>query len=172
MPKKPPIDEIDFLKCVRNHAELARHLDSLKLPVPDLLEYVQHVTKCWFDLASEHLDDARKSHSAGCVRATLSRAYYAAYNASKGIRYSVYGEVSLKSDDHAKASQLPDDFPTPDVWAEEITKLYANRLLADYDNWASTGKAYTLTPESALHLADEFVKEARKYLTNKFGISL
>jgi uncharacterized protein (UPF0332 family) len=172
MGKKPPIDEVEFLRRVRNHGELSRCLSDLNLPAPDLPEYVRHVAECWFRLGADHLDEAERANTVGCARTTLSRAYYAAYNASKAIRYLVYGVVSLKGDDHGKASSLPDDFPEPDKWAEKITDLYVNRLLADYDNWSSTATTHTLTPESALKCASQFLDTAREYVDNKFGITL
>jgi len=107
------------------------------------------------------------------VRSTFSRSYYAAYNASKAIRYIVDGAVSLKGDDHHKASSdLPDDFPDVDRWSGEVTKLYEHRLRADYDNWASTVGEHSLTAQQAMDLATEFVDRCRSYLSGRLGASI
>lgn len=172
MPKQPPIHELKFLKYVPNHGELGRKLSELQLAAPDLAEYARHVAKCWYRLAESHLDDAQKARAVNCERATFSRAYYAAYNASKAIRYLVNGAVSLKADDHQKAPELPDDFPTPDVWSEKITKLYENRLLADYDNWSTTASEHSMTQDQALNAARDLLHETRNYLNSKYGMSL
>ena len=172
MPKQPPIHELEFLKYVPNHGELNRKLNELQLVVPDLSEYARHVAECWYRLAKSHLHDADKAKAANSERATYSCAYYAAYNASKAIRYLVSGTVSLKADDHKKASSLPDNFPNPDAWAEKITKLYENRLLADYDNWSTIESDYSLAPEQALNAARDFLRETRDFLNSKCDMSL
>ena len=125
---------------------------------------VTGVASCWFRLAQEHLDDARVALSSGRSRAVYSRAYYGAYNASKAVRYLVNGEVSLKGDDHRKASELPDDFPRVDHWSRVITELYEDRLRADYENWANTPAEHTHLPDECLRHADGFVAECRQYL--------
>ncbi len=68
------------------------------------------------------------AHAAGRTRAAYSRAYYAAYNASKAIRYHVNGVVSLKGDDHQAAPELPGDFPDLDQWSQLVAALYEHRL--------------------------------------------
>ena len=106
---------------------------------------------------------------AGRRRSTLSRSYYAAYNASKAVRYITSGAVSLAGDDHKKASELPDDFPSVDRWAAAVTRLYENRLMSDYDNWTSSSSEFSLTPQDAFDLAQEFVGKSREYLQAKIG---
>ena len=172
MPKPPPVHEREFLKHVPNHGELGRKLRELLLESTDLIEYARHIAECWYRLAESHFHDAEKAREAHCDRATFSRAYYAAYNASKAVRYLVYGTVSLKADDHKKAAGLPDDFPKPDVWSAKIITLYENRLYADYDNWSTTTSEYSMTPDQALNTADEFLKESRNYLNSKYGMKL
>jgi uncharacterized protein (UPF0332 family) len=118
----------------------------------------------------EHLEDARQSLAANRARATFSRSYYAAYNASKAVRYIVNGLVSLKGDDHPKASSdLPDDFPNVDRWSEVVTNLYEHRLRADYDNWDTTAAEHILTAAASFSLASEFVHRCRLYLSAKLG---
>src|SRR5262245_46572262 len=146
MPKPPPIDEREFLRITINHSEFCRKLDSLSQPSSraDIAEHACHVGLCWLKLAIEHLEDANSALAAGRRRAAYSRAYYAAYNASKSVRYVVSGFVSLKGDDHSKAADLPDDFTDVEKWAADITKLYEHRLRADYDNWAATQSEFDL----------------------------
>ena len=172
MAKSPPVHELEFLKLVPNHAESVRKLATLGVPVPDLTLYAFHVGLCWIRLAEEHLQDCRLAEKAGSRRATFSRAYYAAYNASKGVRYIVAGAVSLKGDDHQKAQDLPNDFPDVNQWSLRITRLYENRLRADYDNWNSTGSEFSMSSAEALSFADRFVSTTKTYITTKFGITI
>jgi uncharacterized protein (UPF0332 family) len=171
--KALPVHELDFLKLSANHLELARKLTTLGWPTPDLTHYAQHVCAAWFRLGEEHLAESKKILTAGCHRACFSRAYYAAYNASKGVRYMVQGFVSLKGDDHSKAStDLPGDFPDVGLWASRVSRLYEHRLRADYDNWASTASEQSLNPDQAVTEAEEFIEAARSYLNAKCGMTL
>jgi uncharacterized protein (UPF0332 family) len=172
MAKSPPVHELEFLKLVPNHAESVRKLATLGVAVPDLTLYAFHVGSCWIRLAEEHLDDCRLAEKAGSQRAAFSRAYYAVYSASKGVRYVVGGSVSLKGDDHQKAQDLPNDFPDVDQWSHQITRLYENRLRADYDNWNTTGSEFSMSTGEALSFADRFVSTTRTYLLAKFGIRI
>jgi hypothetical protein len=172
MIRPPPIDEREFLKLVRNHGEFCRGLRTLDLLAAssDLTDHAHHVGLCWLRLAIEHLDDAKVALASGRDRSSYARSYYAAYNASKTIRYVVEGVVSLKGDDHQRAAELPDDFPDVARWASVITDLYEHRLRADYDNWALTLKEMSLTPAEAVGFAENFIANARGYLEGKFGI--
>ncbi len=172
MRKFPPIDEREFLKIIRNHGELFRGLRTLDFAATssDLIDQAHHVGLCWLRLASEHLDDAKVALASHRDRSSYSRAYYAVYNASKTIRYVVDGVVSLKGDDHHKASDLPDDFPDVAKWASAITSLYEHRLRADYDNWTSTRTELSLSPADTVVLAEQFIAEALSYLRGKYGL--
>lgn len=171
----PPVLEIEFLAHARNFAELRERLRTLGL-INDLAllnEYAHHIATCWFRLGQEHLAEATAAAAnVVLIRATYSRAYYAAYNASKAVRYMTKGIVSLKGDDHKAAPDLPSDFTNAPKWGASITTLYEHRLRADYDNWLSTGAAHTLTPAKAVNLAMSFLDEARGYLVAKFGLTL
>lgn len=117
--------------------------------------------------------ESKLALAAKCGRATLSRAYYAAYSASKSVRYFAQGFVSLKGDDHGMASQdLPGNFPNVAHWAQRISILYENRIRADYDNWSTTQSDFTLTPIQAVAEAEAFVTEARAYLISTHGVKL
>lgn len=172
MSKQPPVDELEFLRYVPNHRELAKKLTELRLDVPDLLEYAQYVAECWFRLAESHLEDAEKANASHSDRSAYSRSYYAAYNASKAVRYLASGSVSLKADDHKKAPDLPDTFPTVALWSQTITTLYEHRLSADYDNWTTTATTFSMTPDRAVTAARDFLRETREYLNSKYGMSL
>ena len=177
MPTLPtsPTDERRLLKALRNHAEFRRNLADLSL-TSDLAAFdrqVNGVTKCWFELAILNLTDAKTASAAGSARAAFSRAYYAAYNASKAVRYRANGAVSLKGDDHEKAaSGLPDDFPNVASWSRAITTLYEHRLRADYENWRDTSNEMTLSVPDCVASAEQFISDCRSYLNSKFGITL
>lgn len=165
----PPVPELTFLKITANHNEFAAKLRTLGWSNQHLGKYVEHVGVAWFRLGNQHLLEAQTMCAVGLVRATYSRAYYAIYNASKGIRYLVAGYVSLKGDDHGKAGELPDDFPDKVTWAKAIVTLYENRLRADYDNWVSTDSEFTQTPADAVTKATEFIAIGRAYINSRFG---
>ena len=173
MPNQPPVHEREFIKLSKNHQELASKLNVMGVPAPVLLDYAKFVCKRWFLLAEEHLNEARAALLSAHSRTTFSRAYYASYNVSKAMRYLVNGEVSLKGDDHGKASaDLPNDLPDVAHWAEEITRLYEHRLFADYDNWIDTQANMKLNPHDATEIATQFIEHARDYINNKFGAFL
>ncbi|MBU9191285.1 HEPN domain-containing protein [Burkholderia gladioli] len=161
------------MKLTSNHLELDRKLSQLGWTTVELRQFAIEVGMRWFELGRQHLDEAVRLHAAGCPRASFSRAYYGAYNASKAVRYLVKGIVSLKGDDHGKASiDLPDDFPDVARWSSKISVLYEHRLRADYDNWATTGTEQILNPDVAINDAAQFMDAARTYLNTKFGIPL
>lgn len=172
MPEMPPVSERDFIKLSKNHMELARQLDTLKIEAPKLHEYAEYVCCCWFNLGMQHLEEAQKVLSVGCARAAYSRAYYAAYNASKAVRYLKSGWVSLKGDDHQRAGpDLPSDLPDVSKWSEIISLLLEHRLRADYDNWSDTFGANSVMPEEAVELAKSFVDAAYIYMKT-LGVDL
>ena len=168
----PSIEELEFMSLTVNHGHYSEKLR--RLGHPSAAEQIQKnaffVGLRWMELAHEHLHDAADSLSSSSKRSTFSRSYYAVYSASKAVRYIVFGAVSLKGDDHHKASELPDDFPSGDKWAQMIPKLYEHRLFSDYDNWKSTASQHSLTPQESYDLADLFLRDAGSYLQQKFGI--
>ena len=173
MAKTLPIHELEFLRISANHREFARKVATLGFQGADIDAFAKQVCEAWFRLGEAHLSEARALIKAAVPRATLSRAYYAAYNASKAARYLVQGFVSLKGDDHGKAStELPSDFPDVANWARRMTTLYENRLRADYDNWSNTTSQFSLTPDAAIREAEDFIQEVRGYLNTKYGMQL
>ena len=175
MAKPPPIDERKFLELAKNFSKTSRDMNTLGFTqaCADITEFGHHVGLCWLRLAVRHLADAKASHKQrGTRRAVFSRAYYAVYNASKAVRYVTNGSVSLHGDDHQKAGDLPDDFPSVVNWAVDINRLREHRQKADYDGWGITPKEFSLTSTKSLQLAESFVSEAKQYLDSKYGIRL
>lgn len=174
MPKTPPISELEFLQATQNHREFRAKLSKLGLAAAEaeVRAYAQYVGLRWLKLAETHLREAKRALRAQSTRATYSRAYYAAYNASKAIRYIASGFVSLKADDHQKASELPGDFPNPAIWSPSITKLYEQRLRADYDNWSRRKSFFTMKRAEAVKVATHFLRLCKKYLRDRHGMKL
>jgi len=171
---QPSVHELEFLKLTANHLEFGRKLNTLNFSNPSLIHHAEYIGAAWFHLADEHLKEAKsmlrlkiKPH-----RAVFSRSYYAAYNASKSIRYLTAGSVSLKGDDHGKATDLPGDFPDKEQWATTLATLYENRLRADYDNWTTTGSDFSQSSRDAVKSAAAFLVEARMYINSKIGSSI
>lgn len=171
---RPPVNELQFLKLTVNHLDFERRLTELNIPSPAFGEYTEYIGASWFHLGDDHLNEARSLLRLKNipVRAVFSRSYYAAYNASKGVRYLTAGYVSLKGDDHGKATDLPGDFPEKEKWAKLISTLYENRLRADYDNWATTSAEFSEKPTDAVKAAGDFIAAARTYINNKLGSTI
>lgn len=167
-------DERLLLHEVRNHAEFKATLTKLKLTSDlGLLDsVVAEVIKGWFRLAQAHANELEKLDPDQLPRAVYSRAYYAAYNASKAVRYACYGFVSLKGDDHRSVSDLPDSFPDVESWARDLPIMYEHRLRADYDNWSQTPSEHTLTPTQCADLARRFLGICETFLTEVYKIEL
>ena len=167
-------DERLLIEEVRNHAEFRGKLTNLRL-TSDFLVYdaaVEGVIKCWFVLAQEHANELIALAPSQTPRAVYSRSYYAAYNASKAVRYACFGIVSLKGDDHRKVSELPDSFPNVDAWARDLQVLYEHRLRADYDNWADTPNEHTLKPADCRDLALRFLEDCRSFLLGGYNLNV
>lgn len=119
-------DQRLILYETKNPAEFKEKLARLKL-ISDfavLGAAVIEVVKSWLQLAREHADELAKLDPDQLSRAVYSRAYYAAYNASKAVRYRSLGIVSLHGDDHRKMSELSDSFPKVDTWARDLQVMY------------------------------------------------
>ena len=173
MSKKPPVHELKFLGMSANFIDLSGKLEVLDCPSPEIGRYAEYVCRAWLRLGDAHLREAKKLLTIECRRAAFSRAYYAAYNASKGMRYISSGSVSLRGDDHGKASSdLPDDFPDVANWSRRLTTLNKNRLRADYDNWSTTRYELKMKPSEAVEEASKFVRETKLYLRSKHGMKV
>lgn len=170
MPKSS--DERAALELLGNHAEFKSILVSLAMngDLPKLEEHVHAVARRWFELARLHQADAAAAGIRNNPRAVYSRAYYAAYNASKAVRYVVSGSVSLRGDDHKKVGDLPSSFPDAAKWAGDLALLYEHRLRADYDNWSETPSENVLSPKKCRTTSAEFLKIAEQFLLKKYGL--
>ena len=175
MPFPPNADELAFIKAIANHRELAANLARLGHVHTslELLRQAEATALCWFRLGKELLLDAQMALQHGHSRATYSRAYYAAYNSSKALRYYAIGRVSLKGDDHGRAgADLPDDFPDVDLWSGKIGTLLEYRQRADYDNWSTTQDEFALSPNDCFDMAKSFIDEVAKFFDSKFGVKV
>lgn len=171
--KPTSTDERRFIELVRNHGEMRHQLTELAM-VQDMAALQHHVAAvagCWFRLGEEHLAEARVCAKVPLARTVYSRSYYAAYSASKAIRYVVKGFASLRGDDHRAVAELPDKFPNVDKWTARLTEMYRHRLFADYDNWRNSAAELSLTPDDTLQSAEEFIRECRKYLKDEYGVT-
>ncbi len=167
-------DQRLLLHEIRNHAEFKEKLTKLKLTSDFAIldAAVVDVIKCWFSLARQHAEELGKLDPEQLPRAVYSRAYYVAYNASKAVRYTSRGIVSLLGDDHRKVSDLPDSFPEVDTWGRNLQLMYQHRLRADYDNWAQTSTEHTLQPNECVELAREFLVVCEKFLSDKYNVTI
>lgn len=174
MATKLPIAELEFLQTVGNHRDFRNRLLKLGLAAADgqVEQFARQVGSRWLMLAQHHLRDAKRSLKSKSRRAVYSRSYYAAYNASKSVRYIATGFVSLKADDHQKASELPGDFPDPVNWGAKITKLYEQRLRSDYDNWEGMRGRFTMRTDECVKTAGQFFRICKKYLRDKHGLTI
>lgn len=167
-------DQRLLLHEIRNHAEFKEKLTRLKLTsdFAVLDAAVTDVIKSWFQLARLHAEELRKLDPDQLPRAVYSRAYYAAYNASKAVRYTSRGIVSLLGDDHRKVSDLPDTFPDVEIWARDLQVMYQHRLRADYDNWTLTSSEHTLRAVDCADLAQRFLMVCEKYLDELYKVNV
>ncbi|SRR6266851_5445241 len=162
-----------FLK-LRNHGEvksvLVAFADGADLSWFDAT--AANTCKRWYRLAQQHLRLARGTHSQRRQwRATISRCYYAVYNASKGVRYYVTGTVLLDAEDHKRVGDLPDDFPGRPQWSSFAVELRRDRNLADYDPWDHVRRSLTYEPLLAFGQAEVFLRTCRDYLRGR-GVTL
>ncbi len=167
-------DERKALELVRNHAEFKAILVSLTMnsDISVLDSHVYAVARKWFELGRLHYADASAFDAKSNPRAVYSRAYYAAYNASKAVRYVVRGSVSLRGDDHKKVADLPASFPDADSWVSKLPLLYEHRLRADYDNWSDTPGENVLSAADCLTIATDFLKAAEQFLLAEYGLKI
>lgn len=133
---------------------------------------VGEALKRWHLLARNHLATARAlaAHPRRW-RSTVSRAYYAAYNASRAVRLSVYGRVHRGGKDHRTVGELPDDFPERDQWASFLDQLRYERERCDYDPGSDVRASLSDRPAGMVERVAEFVAQARQYLGAR-GIQL
>lgn len=168
MSKRPRILELG------NHAKVLQVLKHMAEGA-DLRWYegsVVDVARHWLLLASQHLRAARHGLArARDWRAVVSRSYYAAYNASRGVRYVVNGFVKLDADDHKIVGDLPADFPDRASWSTFLVDLRKDRNIADYEPWEGIKSTLAQTPSASIGRAEEFLRQTKLYLRRR-GIKL
>ncbi|MGI0013937.1 MAG: hypothetical protein ACREBU_10930 [Nitrososphaera sp.] len=126
----------------------------------------------WYRLGMSHLGVARKLSGSGRQwRSQVSRCYYAAYNASRSVRWLVHGSVSLEPDDHKRVGDLPSDFPDREIWNSFFTQLRMDRNRADYEPWSNSIRDLEISPSQSLQQTVSFIKSVRRYLISK-GITV
>jgi len=99
-------------------------------------------------------------------RQCISRLYYGAYNVSRSVRLYVSGEYSTDVKDHGKFNRLPEDFPSKDRFANQLSVLREDRNLCDYDHTAKASDL-VISRKDAIDLVSEFISVAREYLAVK-----
>jgi len=166
----PTRDVLDL----RNHGETRRVLRQLGVDDAALSVIeakVAEQTRSWLRLGEKHLKSVRRLRKYNEEwRSVVSRSYYAAYNASKAVRYYVHGWVSLEGDDHKRVGELPDDFPDRQRWGQFLIELRDARNQSDYDPWPNTYRTLPVKPLDAVLGADEFLSEARAYIKSRGGL--
>lgn len=164
MTKRPEILELG------NHARILRILKSHS-GTSDVTWYddaVSNVGHHWLLLAAQHLRVAQQLRAEPRVwRAVISRCYYAAYNASRSVRYLVKGVVKLDATDHQEVGDLPDDFPRRAAWSTFLTEMRKDRNIADYEPWTGVRSTLSRAPGASFASAEEFLRESKTYLRSK-----
>jgi hypothetical protein len=155
---------------VGNHAKILALLRQMaggaNLAWYDLKVY--EVVRRWLLLASQHLGVARRLVTKPRQwRSTVSRSYYAAYNASRSVRYFVQGQVKLTGEDHQSVGELPNDFPNRASWSSFLTDLRKDRNIADYEPWPEAKLMLSLPPRDSYLKARELLTVSRAYLRGK-----
>jgi len=159
---------------VGNHAKILNLLSQMAggANLSWYNDRVHAVARQWLLLAYQHLHIARQLvGKPRHWRAAVSRSYYAAYNASRSVRYVVRGQIRLDGEDHQAVGDLPDDFPLKAKWSTFLTDLRKDRNIADYDAWPGIRGSLSLEPTRSFSSAQEFVKTSRAYLRGR-GIQI
>ncbi len=159
-----------LLRDFPNHQRVRRGLESI-LDADALAAYddaVHATCLCIMKLAAAHLRTAKNPSSVrDNWRLVVSRAYYAAYNASKAVRYLVQGQVAGDVDDHKKVADLPNDFPERVFWTSVLIEMRIDRNIADYEPWPGCLRRLAASPKKAVEYADRFVQTVRSYLKDR-----
>jgi hypothetical protein len=161
-----PVYLVDF----PNHGKVRKALASV-FTRRSLAKYdaaVSSTVRSYLRLAAAQLRVATASGTNGDAWRTLvSRAYYAAYNASKAVRLYVYGFTANDASDHKNVGELPDDFPTHAQWTSKLIDMRFDRNVADYEPWPGSKAKLKKIPPTTLTDAQQFVTAVRVYLKGK-----
>jgi hypothetical protein len=161
-----------YLKDFPNHQRVRKALESIlhRGALTPYDEAVKATCRCYLRLAQAHLRIVRRRPVLDW-RTRVSRAYYASYNASRAVRFFVYGQVANDVEDHKRVGELPNDFPDRDTWSTRLTDMRVDRNTADYDPWPDSRVGLKSRPEVNAQRAREFWRAALLYLKAR-GVQL
>ena len=165
------LQEPNILLAGSNCQRLIRNVQHVldAAAVDTLREEVRHNVKQLFELGDHHFQFALSIPDTHW-RQRVSRFYYAAYNIRRAIALNHSGHFAMDVTDHKKIGELPDDFPSKNMFATELEGLRDDRNLADY-NHVATDTDLLKIPADVEILVTNFRTEAFNYLTNR-GITL
>lgn len=153
-----------------NHGKVRRVLSTFasRATLARFDDAVANVVKQWYLLARRHLRVARRLvRPPRDWRSAVSRTYYAAYNASRAVRYRVNGRVKPGAEDHKEVGDLPNDFPNRDQWSSFLDDLRYDRNVSDYEPWPAARQRLKGEPADSLIEVERFIRDARGYLRDR-----
>ena len=167
MPRRaPPQDLLRISKyeisTIKNLGEGAHLVGSTGYQISELQE---KVCRDRLALASQVL---KSGHSAmrrepPQCRNAVGRAYYAMYQALRGLVYLIEG-----GDDFQKHTELPvhlpRNFPDRDIWENQLKFARLERNRADYDPYPLRDLAFEDSARICLTHADDLLPIVRRYL--------
>ena len=164
------MDHTSLLRAGRNPQRLIAELSDLlgASAIENLHAALEQNVHDLLHLADHHLEFGEQVK--GAWRQKVSRLYYGAYHTARAVHLHRDGHYSQNVGDHAKVSELPDDFPQSERYNSQLGTLREDRNLADYDQSASKDQL-VLSPDEAESLVTEFAADARDYLRDR-GIVL
>jgi uncharacterized protein (UPF0332 family) len=99
-------------------------------------------------------------------RDAVSRFYYGAYHAFRGVIY-----FTTQGDDHDGHTELakfiPRDFPNDQLWQNQLKDLRERRNSADYDMYPKSDNYFHSQALAAESTCGEAIRDARAYLSSK-----
>lgn len=109
---------------------------------------------------------AAKSAATGptaSFRSATSRAYYAMYHAFRATAFCAHG-----GDDHEEHTKLPGgiphDFPSKDLWMNDLKNARLERNRADYDPYPKSDATFRPTADQLIQKAEALFPLVREYL--------
>jgi hypothetical protein len=159
--------EPHFLRASSNSRRLienVRHLVSDK-SLTALEDALNQNAKELYDLALNHMELVEEV-SPDAWRHVVSRLYYAAYNAVRGVRLCCDGHYSQDARDHHRFDSLPSDFPSKERYTNLLPLLRDDRNLCDYDHTADL-QDLTDSLEGWTAVVGQLLEDAKIYLKGR-----
>jgi hypothetical protein len=128
-------------------------------------EQAQHV-HALVVLAENHLTFSKSIPGRRHWRHIVSRSYYAAYIASKAVRYAADNAFSKEARDHLEIGTLPKDFPNKPRWSSLLSTFRGDRNIADYDHLAKSSELEE-SPNEYRRKSEQFVELVKTYLKTR-----